>query len=141
MDQAYELGLNFVPDSTTTARLVNTNTMATARQTFAPHLANIAWTLAGEPDLYSFPFFVISPANLIAQYTVAKAQSPLPLLALLSAWPRTTLPPFLPIMARSGYLDGGALRLGLQHHRFSPSIFSIRSKPGPSGSRRTTSGL
>ena len=76
LDQAYELGLNFVPDSTTTARLANPASMASARATFAPHLANIAWTLADEPDLWAFLFFAVS--NFPAEYAAAKGASSLP---------------------------------------------------------------
>ena len=96
LDLVYDLGMNFVPDSTITARLANTSTMATARHVFAPHLANIGWTLADEPDLWAWPFFVVSPANFIAEYTVGKAQSPLPITADFqrASYDATALPPY-----------------------------------------------
>jgi len=96
LDQAYELGLNFVPDLSTTARLVNPNTMAAATQTFAPHLDNIAMTLDGEPDLYGWPFLEISPLNLIADYTVTKAQSPLPVVPYFQRadYDSSAIPPY-----------------------------------------------
>ncbi len=56
LDRAYELGLGFVPDSSTTARLGMPEIYPAVMQRFAPHLANIAWFLADEPDQADVPW-------------------------------------------------------------------------------------
>jgi hypothetical protein len=80
-DRAYQLGLNFVPDSSTTARLAVPSIMPGVMQQFAPHLANIAWMLADEPDQNSVPFWYMDPNVFTAEYSAAKSQTTLPVFA------------------------------------------------------------
>jgi hypothetical protein len=79
MDLVYDLGFNFLPDSSTTARLAMPAVMPVVTQTFAPHLANIAWYLADEPDLQEVSWEYIPPASFIADYTAAKTETTLPM--------------------------------------------------------------
>ena len=81
LDRAYDLGLNFVPDSSTTARLYQSSLLAPAAQTFAPHLANIGWFLSDEPDLVEVPWEYIPPSTFLAEYAAAKTQTSLPVTA------------------------------------------------------------
>jgi len=80
-DRAYDLGLNFVPDSSTTARLALPAVFAGAMQKFAPHLANIAWMLSDEPDQASVPYWFIDPNTFLAESTAAKTRTRLPVFA------------------------------------------------------------
>ena len=50
-------------------------------RTFAPHLANIAWLLADEPDQVLVPYIYIPPATFLAQSAAAKSQTSLPMMA------------------------------------------------------------
>ena len=81
LDTAYELGLNFITDSTTTARLNVPTVFTPATQTFAPHLANIAWQLADEPDLSAIPWLYVPPTTFIGEYQSAKVGTTLPMTA------------------------------------------------------------
>lgn len=81
LDTAYELGLNFLPESTTTARLRSPAVFPTVTQTFAPHLANIAWYLADEPDLSSIRWLYVPPATFVAESQAAKQKTTLPVTA------------------------------------------------------------
>jgi hypothetical protein len=81
LDRAYELGLNFLPDSSTTARLFTPSVLSSAAQTFAPHLANIGWFLSDEPDLIEIPMEYIPPSTFIAEYAGVKANTSLPVIA------------------------------------------------------------
>jgi hypothetical protein len=81
LDTAYDLGLNFLPDSTTTARLGVPGVFPTVTQTFAPHLANIAWVLADEPDLAAIPWIYVPPATFIGESAAAKLDTRLPMAA------------------------------------------------------------
>jgi hypothetical protein len=78
LDRAYSLGLNFLPDSTTTARLLVPGVFPAAVQTFAPHLAVLGWSLADEPDLIELPFTYIPAATLTAEYNAVKSATSLP---------------------------------------------------------------
>ena len=80
LDRVYELGLNFFPDSSSTARLSQPAAFPTAVQTFAPHLANIGWFLSDEPDL-QVPLEYIAPATFIAEYNAVKTKTSLPVMA------------------------------------------------------------
>lgn len=78
LDRAFGLGLNFLPDSTTTARLANPSVFPTVIQTFAPHQAVLGWSIADEPDLIELPVTYISPATLTAEYAAIKSATSLP---------------------------------------------------------------
>ncbi len=97
LDQAYELGLNFLPDSSYTARTQNSAVFPAVAQTFAPHLANIGWYLADEPDLIEIPWIYIPPATFLAQSSALKTQTSLPVLADFQHafyTPGTQIPPY-----------------------------------------------
>ena len=81
LDQAYDLGLNFVPDSSSTARLEVPGVYPTVMQQFAPHLANIAWMLTDEPDQAYVPFWYIDPGTFVTEYGAIKSASTLPVFA------------------------------------------------------------
>jgi hypothetical protein len=81
LDRAYDLGLNFVPNSSTTARLGVANLFPAAVTQFAPHLANIGWFLADEPDIPNIALLDIPAPTFIAEYQAAKPSSPLPIMA------------------------------------------------------------
>ena len=81
LDRMYELGLNFVPNSATTARLGSADPFPSIIQRFAPHQAVIAWMLADEPDQVAVPEWYIQPAKFLAIYNAAKAKTTLPLFA------------------------------------------------------------
>ena len=81
LDLAYQLGLNFVPSSTTTAELDTPALFPSTMQTFAPHLANIAWLLADEPDQASVAWMYVPPATFLAESSAAKGNSSLPMMA------------------------------------------------------------
>lgn len=81
LDTAYELGLNFLPESTTTARLKTPAVFPTVTQTFAPHLANIGWYLVDEPDLSSIRWYYVPPASLLAESRAAREKTTLPITA------------------------------------------------------------
>lgn len=81
LDRLYQLGLNFVPDSTTTAELVTPTVFPTVTQTYAPHLANIAWLLADEPDQSNVGWLYIPASTFIAEATAARTQTSLPMMA------------------------------------------------------------
>lgn len=83
LDRAFELGLNFVPESSTTARMIamnslGVNALANAVQRFSPHRANIAWMLTDEPDQTFVPFWYMAPSKYLQAYSVAKARTTLP---------------------------------------------------------------
>jgi hypothetical protein len=77
LDQVYNLGMTFMPESSTTARL-QTPAMATAAQVFAPHLANVAWYLADEPDLQGVYWEYVPPGPYMTDYQNVKSQTTLP---------------------------------------------------------------
>jgi len=82
LDQIYEAGLNFIPDSSSTARMGTPAVFPTAIQTFQPHLANVAWFLADEPDLIEVPVFAyVDPGTLTAEGNAARGANSLPLFA------------------------------------------------------------
>jgi hypothetical protein len=81
LDTVYELGMSFVPDSATTARLSSADVMPKAVQTFAPHLANIGWFLADEPDLKAGNWEFIQPETFVAEANAARTQTSLPMMA------------------------------------------------------------
>jgi hypothetical protein len=80
-DRVFELGMNFVPESSTTARLGVPSVTASAVQRFAPHRANIAWMLADEPDQTFVPFWYIQPSKYLEAYAAAKSRTSLPVFA------------------------------------------------------------
>ncbi len=99
LDRAYELGLGFVPDSSTTARLGMPEIFPAVMQRFAPHLANIAWFLADEPDQADVPLYYIQGPTLAAEYNLAKSVTSLPVLADFqrAAWSSTAeVAPYVP---------------------------------------------
>ena len=75
------MGLNFLPDSTTTARSLTPAVFPTVTQTFAPHLANIAWYLADEPDQAAVNYYYIPPATFLTESSEAKTEMSLPVAA------------------------------------------------------------
>ncbi len=80
LDRAYQLGLNFIPDSSTTARLGLTPPLASAVQNNA-HLANIAWGLADEPDQANVAWYSVPPSTFLTEATTARASTSLPVTA------------------------------------------------------------
>jgi uncharacterized protein (TIGR03437 family) len=91
-DRAYELGLGFVPDSSTTARLGLPDVLHSVAERFAPHLANIAWLLADEPDQAAVPWYYIQGHTLTSEYNAMKSGTSLPVLADFqrAAWSSTS---------------------------------------------------
>jgi hypothetical protein len=81
LDRAYDLGLNFVPDSSTTARLAAATVFPGVMQRFAPHLANIAWMLSDEPDQVSVPYWYIDPNTFLKESTATKTRTKVPVFA------------------------------------------------------------
>jgi len=82
LDAIYEAGMNFVPDSSSSSRLDAPGIFPTIVQTFAPHLANIAWFLSDEPDLVEVPVFeYVPPATFVAEGNAARSATSLPLFA------------------------------------------------------------
>jgi len=81
LDRAYELGLNFAPNSSWTARLASPDVFSNVIPTFAPHKANIMWFLADEPDQINVPYWYVAPADLIAGYQAIKPLTTLPVMA------------------------------------------------------------
>jgi hypothetical protein len=81
LDTAYENGLNFVPDSSTTMRLGVPGVMSAVMQFYAPHKANIAWLLADEPDQTLVNFWYTDPTVFVSESSSAKTQTTLPFLA------------------------------------------------------------
>jgi hypothetical protein len=80
LDRAYGLGLNFLPDSTFTARLGVPAVFPSVIQSFANHKAVLGWNLADEPDLVELPFTYIPPATLTAEYSAIKSATSLPVM-------------------------------------------------------------
>ncbi|MDP2996418.1 MAG: hypothetical protein Q8N47_02945 [Bryobacterales bacterium] len=91
LDRAYELGLGFMPDSSTTARLRMPEVFPAIMQRFAPHLANIAWMLVDEPDQSAVWWYYIPGPTLAAEYISAKSVTSLPILSNFqrAAWSST----------------------------------------------------
>ena len=81
LDRAYELGLGLLPESTTTARLGVPAVYPAIVPQFAPHLANIAWFMADEPDQADVAWYYIPAPTFIAEYNAAKPQTALPIMA------------------------------------------------------------
>jgi hypothetical protein len=81
LDKVYELGLNFVPDSSTTAWMNNPAVLPNTTQTFGPHLANIAWFLADEPDLPNVSWHYIPANTFLLESSAAKMGTSLPMTA------------------------------------------------------------
>jgi hypothetical protein len=81
LDRAYELGLGLLPESSTTARLGVPAVYSAVMPQFAPHLANIAWFMADEPDQANVPWWYIPAATFVAEYNAAKPQTSLPIMA------------------------------------------------------------
>lgn len=80
LDRAYELGLNFVPNSSSTARLGVPAVFSNVMPVFAPHKANIVWFLDDEPDQQAVSWWYIPPSSLISSYQAIKAVSHLPVM-------------------------------------------------------------
>jgi hypothetical protein len=93
LDQAYELGLNVLPDTTSAARAAYDNGTLSANggggiltlpdivTRYGPHLANIGWFLDDEPDLDAYGWYPISPSDLISEHNAIRSKSSLPVLA------------------------------------------------------------
>ena len=81
LDRAYDLGLGFVSESSTTARLGVPAIYSAVMPQFAPHLANIAWFMADEPDQANVAWYYIPAPTFIAEYNAAKPQTALPIMA------------------------------------------------------------
>jgi len=96
LDRAYDLGLNFVPNSATTAGLRAPAVFPQVISTFSHHLANILWYLADEPDQELVPYIYIPPQTLLEEYQAAKPGLSLPIMAAFQhvAWdtPAATRP-------------------------------------------------
>ncbi len=81
LDRMYDLGLNFVPNSSSTAELNTPAVFPAAVSTFAPHLANIVWLLADEPDQELVSWEYIPPETFVAEYQAAKPNLFVPVMA------------------------------------------------------------
>ncbi len=81
LDRMYDLGLNFVPNSSSTAELNTPAVFPAAVSTFAPHLANIMWFLADEPDQELVSLEYIPPATYVAESQAAKPNLFVPVMA------------------------------------------------------------
>lgn len=79
LDRAYDFGLNFLPDSTTTARLNAPGLFTSVASQYTHHLANIGWFLADEPDQWNVPSYTIQANTLIAEYQTLASQTTLPI--------------------------------------------------------------
>src|SRR5260370_743665 len=80
LDRAYELGLNFTPDSTSTARFGAPSVFPAALSQYAPPLANILWLLSDEPDVPSIPYLYIPAPTFIPKYQPPKPNPSLPIM-------------------------------------------------------------
>ncbi len=98
LDRMYELGLNFVPQSSTTAQAMGAATFPAIMQRFASHRSIIAWMLADEPDQSLIPRSYIQPANFIDEYNAAKTKTTLPLFSdMQRSWSTITdVSPYTP---------------------------------------------
>lgn len=81
LDRVYQSGMNFVPESTSTVRLGVPGVFPAVMQKFAPHLANVAWMLADEPDQKFASWWQIPGSTFVNEYNAAKTQTTLPLFA------------------------------------------------------------
>jgi hypothetical protein len=93
LDQAYELGLNLIPDSSYTARTGLDSGSLSANGAggvaalpnlvarYAPHLANIGWFLDDEPDQSGVNWYYILPQALQEEYAAVQSSTSLPILA------------------------------------------------------------
>ena len=88
LDRAYELNLNFLPDSSSSARLASPDAMTAAARQFGTHLANIGWYLSDEPDQERVPAWFLGPEVLTAVYQAVHAQLAIPVLSTFqhAAW-------------------------------------------------------
>lgn len=89
LDAIYDAKMNFVPDSSSASKLDAPGVFPAIMQTFAPHLANIAWFLSDEPDLVEVPVFdYVPPATFVAEGNAARGAASLPLFADMqhAAW-------------------------------------------------------
>jgi hypothetical protein len=80
-DRAHELGLDVMPDTTTTARLSAPEVFPAVMDAFAPHLANIGFYLADEPDQAFYKYSLVDPKVMQAEVAAAHTKSQLPFLA------------------------------------------------------------
>jgi hypothetical protein len=80
-DAARELGLDVMPDLTTTARLGVPEVFPAVMDAFAPHLANIGFYLADEPDQGYYQYSLVDPVVMAQERAAAHTRSALPLLA------------------------------------------------------------
>jgi hypothetical protein len=93
LDQAYELGLNLLPDSSFTARSGLDNgtfsanggggllALPSAVNRYAPHLANIGWFLDDEPDQSAVTWDYVLPQTFVGEYAAVQSGTSLPILA------------------------------------------------------------
>ena len=97
-DRAYELGLNLAPNATSTARTGGSAAMGPLVRQLAPHLANIAFMIADEPDQVAEPLDLIDPTIFAAQYSVIKANTSLPIFSdFQRSWDdRSRVAPYAP---------------------------------------------
>ena len=78
VDQLYELGMSFLPDSSSSARLGTADVFANIAQTYANHLANIVWFMSDETDHPAVKWFHVEPATLVAEHAALKSKTTLP---------------------------------------------------------------
>jgi hypothetical protein len=81
LDRIYELGMKFVPDSSSTSRLQNSASVSSAVAAYAPHLANIGWFLADEPDLAEVYWYYVPPSTFVTEGSAVKTSTSLPSVA------------------------------------------------------------
>ena len=80
-DQAYELGIGTMPDSTTTARLAAPDLYPALIERFAPQLSNLAWHLIDEPDQVAVPWYPLAATDLVATHDAIRTKTTLPVTA------------------------------------------------------------
>ena len=105
MDQAYAMGLNVIPDSTTAARASLDNgkfgangtggisSLSALVSSYAPQLANIGWFLDDEPDQQAVNWYLLSPPTLVKEAETVRQHTSLPTLVDFQHAAYTTVDP------------------------------------------------
>ena len=96
-DWALKNGLNLIPNSMYAVRPGTDNngshgingtagelTLPSIANTYAPHQANIAWSLADEPDIHAIPWFYLGGPEMVTLGQIANQYMSLPKFAMLN---------------------------------------------------------
>ena len=130
LDLAYDYGLNFIPESSTTARLAMPSLFTNIAAQYSHHLANIGWFLDDEPDQSSVPAWFMQPAVLTAEYQVLAPQVGVPVMIDLQRASYSYTSEFQPYVGAADILMAepyGPDFYGITHSV--TSLNSITSKP------------